>query len=255
MKIKLSSIIIILFLFVSCTSQKHLGEKMVYFEDSTSSKHSKKYIEEDYIIEKGDIVTIKISSLNKVFAKDFLFDDKATGNEEGYTLDVEGNIKLPQLGKIKLSELTISEAENKLEEKLKEFIKDPLVQIKLQNFKVHVLGEVNKPGTIKVSDGKINLIEAISQSGDLTIFAKRDNILVVRNNKDSTKLFGRVDITKQSVFESSFYNLKQGDVVYVAFKKEKLLANDVVQSNRYRDFGFVFSVIGTLALLYNIFKR
>ncbi|MFP5042065.1 polysaccharide biosynthesis/export family protein [Parasediminibacterium sp. JCM 36343] len=228
---------------------------MVYFEDSTSNKNAIKSIEENYIIEPGDILSIKISTLNKLYAKDFLFDNTEIGNAGGYVLDEDGYVKLPQLDKIKLSGLTIPNAEAAIENKLKEYVKDPVAQVRLQNFKVHVLGEVSKPGTIRVSDGKINLIEAISQSGDLTIFAKRDNILVVRTNKDSTKQFGRVDITKRNFFESPFYNLKQGDVVYVEFKKEKLLANDVVQNNRYRDYSLLMAAISTVAILVNIFKR
>ena len=228
---------------------------MIYFEDSTSNSSVVKSKEIGYILEPGDILSVKISSLNKAYAKDFLFDNTEIGTVQGYTLDEEGNLRLPQLDKIKLSELTIAKAETRIEEKLREYVKDPVVQIKLLNFKVHILGEVNKPGTLNVVDGKINLVEAISQCGDLTIFAKRDNITVVRTAKDSSKVFGRVDLTKRNVFSSPFFNLKQGDVVYVEFKREKLLANDVVQNNRYRDYSFLMTCISTLALLYNLFKR
>ncbi len=255
MKIKLIGLLAIILFLVSCSNQKHLGEKMIYFEDSTSNSTNVKSIETGYILEPGDILSVKISSLNKAYAKDFLFDNTEIGTVQGYTLDEEGNLRLPQLDKIKLSELTIAKSEAKIEKKLKEYIKDPVVQIRLLNFKVYVLGEVNKPGTINVSDGKINLVEAISQCGDLTVFAKRDNITVVRTAKDSSKVFGRVDLTKRSVFTSPFYNLKQGDVVYVEFKKEKLLANDVVQNNRYRDYTMIMATISTLAILINVFKR
>ena len=106
------------------------------------------------------------------------------------------------------------------------YVKDPVINIRILNFKISVLGEVNKPGTILVNSQRITLLEALSQSGDLTLYGKRDNILLIRDFQ-GTKTYNRVDITKADFVNSPFYYLDQNDLIYVEPKKSRIDATAI----------------------------
>jgi polysaccharide export outer membrane protein len=110
--------------------------------------------------------------------------------------------------------------------KLTYYIKEPRLNLRIVNFKVTVHGEVNKPGVFTISSERITLLEAIAQAGDLTIYGKRDNILVIRE-QNGTKTYARVDLTKADFFQSPYYYLTQNDVVYVEPNKTKINASAV----------------------------
>ena len=145
-------------------------------------------------------------------------------NQDGiktYLIDVEGNIVFPVIGKVKLAGLTRSQAVSMLEEKIKEYITNPSVNLRILNYKFSVLGEVNRPGTFKIDSERITLLEALSQSGDLTIYGNRSNILVIREI-DGKKEYNRVDITKADFINSPFYYMVQNDVVVVEPNKTRV---------------------------------
>lgn len=248
--------ILLISVLLACKSRSKLTEKTIYFEDSSGTSGKPMMARQAaYTVKPGDMLSIKIGALNKAFTKDFLLDNSEPGGSTVYSVDAQGNIKLPQLGKTALAGLTLPMAEAALEARLEELIKGPVVQISLLNFRVQVLGEVNKPGNLKVPDGNIDVLEAIGQSGDLTVYGRRENVLVVRTEKDSTKSFGRIDLTKRDLFRSSYFQLKQGDIVYVEPKKEKLLATDFAREERYRQYGLLLGAISALAIIVNLFRR
>jgi polysaccharide export outer membrane protein len=140
---------------------------------------------------------------------------------QNYLVDTNGIIDFPVLGKLKVGGLSRSEVTKILEDKIAKYIKNPIITIRLTNFKVSVQGEVTVPGTFSVNSDRITLIEAISMAKDLTIYGKRDNILIIRE-VNGVKSYNRVDITKADFINSPFYYLAQNDVVYVEPNKVRI---------------------------------
>jgi len=138
-----------------------------------------------------------------------------------YLVDINGNIHFPIIGDIKLGGLTKTQALEKLNTELKEYITDPIATIRITNFKVSVLGEVNSPGEITVVTERITLPEVLSKAGDLTIYGKRDNVLIIRE-ANGQKTFNYVDLTKADFINSPFYYLTQNDIVIVEPNKTKV---------------------------------
>ena len=132
-----------------------------------------------------------------------------------YLVDTEGNIDFPVLGKIKLLDLTVEEGKKLITQKLSDgYLKDPIVNIRILNFRISVLGEVNNPGSFAVSGQRISIMEALGLAGDLTMKAKRENVLIVRDF-NGTKTYSRINLTNKEVFNSPVYYLTQNDIVYV----------------------------------------
>jgi polysaccharide export outer membrane protein len=140
---------------------------------------------------------------------------------QSYLVDSSGGIDFPVLGKFKVGGLSRSEVMLLLESKISKYIKNPIINIRLMNFKVSVQGEVTLPGTYPISSDRVTLIEAISMAKDLTIYGKRDNILIIRD-VNGVKSYNRVDITKADFINSPFYYLAQNDVVYVEPNKTRI---------------------------------
>nr|WP_290856679.1 polysaccharide biosynthesis/export family protein [Flaviramulus sp.] len=208
------SIIILAFIFTSCATKKDV----VYFQNA---KDFETIVDTDTFTPKfkiNDIVSINISAYDVTAVKPFNL-VAAGGGELGtaidYLIDIEGNIDFPVLGKIKLLGLTVEEAKQLLKEKLSNgYLKDPVVNIRILNFRISILGAVGSPGVYTVSGERINILEAIANAGDLALKGRRDNILVIRDF-NGTKTYTRIDITNKEIFNSPVYYLTQNDVVYV----------------------------------------
>lgn len=138
-----------------------------------------------------------------------------------YLIDNAGDIVFPVIGKIKLGGLTRTEATDKLVKAVSEYIKDPSVNLRILNYKVSVMGEVKAPGTFPLQSERLTLLEALSLAGDLTIYGKRDNILIIRES-NGVKSFNRVDITKADFMNSPYYYLVQNDIIWVEPNKTKM---------------------------------
>ena len=137
-----------------------------------------------------------------------------------YLVDADGIIDFPILGKLRTSGKTIEAFKEDLRQNLKEYLKDPIVSVKNTNYKVTVLGEVAKPGQYIITDGHATLLNALGLAGDLTVYGKRDDVLLIRNvNGDITKQ--RLNLNDAQFINSPYYNLKQGDVIYVSTNQTK----------------------------------
>lgn len=137
-----------------------------------------------------------------------------SGQLATYLVDPEGAINFPVLGKIQVGGLTKQQLSEKMQEMIARYVKDALVNIQIVNYKVTVMGEITRPGTIAVKNDRISILDALGQVGDLTINANRKNILVIRDT-NGQKEFGRLDITGPDFFASPYFYLRQNDVVYV----------------------------------------
>lgn len=202
----------------------------------------------------GDRVSVNITAINKDAADQFNASQSAlTPGMSGYLVDSAGNIVLLQLGKVHVGGLTPEQVQQNLQTQLEDYIKGSVVTVSIANFRINVLGEVTSPGILEVPEGKINILQAISKSGDLTLFAKRDSILVIRETNGKRE-FGRVDISSNQIFLSPYYNLQQNDVIYVEPDKTKFIANDYIMNRNMRNLGLAMTLVSFAILLVGIFK-
>lgn len=165
----------------------------------------------------------------------------------GYTVDTEGNIDFPVLGKVHVAGLTRSEIAAKIKGELEgqNLVKDPVVTVEFLNLTVSVLGEVQRPGRFSIDKDRVTILDAISMAGDLTILGKRENVLVQRDVDGKTTLY-RVDLTKGSeLYASPVFYLQQNDVVYVEPNAMKA-RQATVNGNNVRSTAFWFSLVSVL---------
>lgn len=214
--------IVLAFFLTSCASKK----EVVYFQNA---KDFETIVNTDTFTSRfkiNDIVSINVSTFDLEAVKPFNL-VKNAGNQNGnveeldYLIDNEGNIDYPILGKIKLLGLTVEEAKLLFKEKLNDYLSDPIINIRILNFRVTVLGEVGKPGTYSVSGERSSILEAIGLAGDLTIKGRRDNVMVIRDF-NGTKTYTRIDLTTKEAFNSPVYFLTQNDVVYIEPNKSAI---------------------------------
>jgi polysaccharide export outer membrane protein len=222
-------LLFLVFLLFSCASRKDL----VYYQDIDTLTQKEKSNSYEIKIQPDDLLMIIVSAedpeiaipfnLNTVSIPSSTNSALGTGQQTNqlYLVDANGYIEFPVLGKLKVSGLTRSEVLQLLNGKIASYIKKPIINLRIMNFKVSVQGEVTVPGTYTVPSERITLIEALSMAKDLTIYGKRNNILIIREI-DGVKSYNRIDITKADFINSPFYYLAQNDVVYVEPNKNKI---------------------------------
>lgn len=133
---------------------------------------------------------------------------------QSYLVSPDGYINFPVLGLVKVGGLTKQEGIAYLQDLISQYVKDPIVNIQFLNYRISVLGEVNKPGVFVISNDRTSILDAIGEAGDLTIYGKRDNVLLIRDN-NGKKEFHRFDLNRSDLFVSPYYYLQQNDVIYV----------------------------------------
>lgn len=143
--------------------------------------------------------------------------------QQDYLIALDGTVTFPVLGNIALAGKTKAAAAQFLEEKLRAYVKNPLVTLRIVNYKVSVLGEVKKPGVFTIANERVSILEALGLAGDLTIHGQRKNILLIRE-KDGKKFFTRLDITATDFISSAHFYLQQNDVLYVSPNKARVNA-------------------------------
>ena len=198
----------------SCVTKK----EVIYFQNA---KDFETVVDTDTFAPKfkvNDIVSVFVSTfdIEAVAPFNLYLGGSTNSNPQliDYLVDIDGNIDYPVLGKVKLLGLTVEEAKILFKEKLSLYLKDPIVNIRILNFRISIIGEVRSPGRYDVSGERITILEAVALAGDLTIKGKRENILVVRDF-NGTKTYTRVDLTNKELFNSPVYYLTQNDVVYI----------------------------------------
>jgi polysaccharide export outer membrane protein len=147
--------------------------------------------------------------------------------QSGYLVSTEGTILFPILGKITAAGLTTKQLTDNLTKTLvdKKLLVDPIVNVRITNFKVTVLGEVLRPTVVPVPSEKISMLEAIGMAGDMTLFAKRDNVLLIRV-ENGKKITRRINLNASDFLESQYYYLKNNDIVYVEPNKAKVASTN-----------------------------
>lgn len=211
---------------MSCANTK----KISYFNDVKDSTliASKEGLEP--VIQKKDILSISVSSLSNEATVIFNTPNlPATGSSNnsaqtaGYLVSQDGTIKYPLLGNLAAAGLTQKQLENNITALLidKKLLFDPVVTVRFLNFRVTVLGEVNRPGVINSPSEQLSILEAIGQAGDLTIYGVRDNIMLIRQEGEN-KLIKRLNLNSSELLKSPYYFLKSNDVIYIEPAKAKV---------------------------------
>lgn len=259
--------LILSFGMMSCNTTK----KIKYFQDIPDSGVVKNISKAQYkplIIRPGDIMTVVIETIdpsasNLVNSGNLvsggvsssgisgLIAAGAGGNQlqqpiSGFLVGRDGFIEMPIIGKIEAAGFTSSQLRDSVYKVALKYYKDPTVIVRFANFKVDVMGEVLKPGQYIMPDEKESILDAISMAGDLTIFGKRENVLLVRQHLDGTKTAYRIDLKKSDILSSPEYYLRQNDIIYVEPRKAKSDANDAAQA---KYISIASSVLGLLIII------
>lgn len=237
----------ILLLGASCASKSDV----VYFQNTGTFET---IVDKNTFVPKfkvDDLVSIHVSTLDPEASLPFnLFRGAAEGGitpeQVDYLIDSNGEIDFPVIGKIKIAGLSPEETRVLLREKLSEYLRDPIINIRLKNFTITVLGEVRTPGTFVVNGEKITILEALGLANDLTIKGQRENIMVIRDF-DGTKVYTRIDLTKKEALSSPVYYLTQNDVVYVEPNQSAITASSL--DNRATIAVSIISVLITSAVI------
>lgn len=219
------------FLFFSCASKKDI----IYYQNIDETNITQNTASYEVKIQPDDLLMIIVSAEDPEIAIPFnltvislpnVNNLQSVTNQQTlqtYLVDKNGNIEFPVLGKLQVGGLTRTEVLQILKDKIGVYIKNPIINLRITNFKISLQGEVTLPGTYSVASERITLIEALSMAKDLTIYGKRDNILIIREI-NGVKSYNRVDITKADFINSPFYYLAQNDVIYVEPNNTKVNA-------------------------------
>ena len=212
-------------LFASCVPQK----KMLYLKNAemVAENMSANYVNErsvEYKLQPGDNLYIRFINLvdergaasltGENTARTSYMSSEASIYLQSYTLDEEGCIELPLTGEIELKNLTVDQAKEKMQRELDRFVNQTTLIVKLSNFNLTVLGEVNRPGMYKVYQSQINLFEALSLAGNMTNFAKNSEVKIIRQTDNGSQII-TIDMGEADILSSPYYYLKPNDIIYV----------------------------------------
>ena len=220
-------------LLEGCTSAK----KLVYFQ-AVNVREDSVTMPEPFIpaIRRGDVLSVQVSSLNVEATTYFNPASMTDGNGSngqanslgrmlGYLVATDGTIKLPLVGQLPVVGLTTAKAGEFISDKLKIYLKEPTVNVRNLNFRISVLGEVARPSLFTIPNEQVTLPEALGLAGDMTIYGRRDNVLIIRE-VNNQRVFARLDLTRRDAFRSPYYLLHPNDVVYVEPGKARATSVD-----------------------------
>ena len=248
---------------VSCGSYKNVP----YFQNSDEVDFSKSQFLYDARIMPKDILTITVNTINPDAASPFNLTVPTTFNNQtrstysqallqNYLVDNDGCIDYPILGKLQVGGLTKSACEQLIHDKIVPYLNErdnPVVTVRMSNYKISVLGEVARPGMFNVSNEKINILEALAQAGDLTIYGVRDRVKLIREDANGKKEMHTLNLNDANLISSPYYYLQQNDIVVVEPNKVKS-QNSSVGSMTTLMFSATSILISLTSLLYNILK-
>ena len=234
-KIYFIPFVVMILALTGCATQKDVA----YFNglnsnsaDSINKKFNK--IHEARICA-GDMLSITVTGLDPLAVAPFnlpLVSYATPGTDQlysaptlqSYLVDINGNINFPVIGTIQLVGLSKSQAIKLINDKLAPYLKNAIVTLQFLNYKVTVLGEVLRPGQYSISNERVTVLDALGLAGDMTIYGKRNNVLITRENNGKLQ-FVRLNLNTDEVFRSPYYYLQQNDVIYVEPNSVKSVAS------------------------------
>lgn len=245
---------VICLLLGSCGS----GKNIAYFQNADTIDLSASKGLYDAKIMPKDLLTITVSTTDPKASMPFNLSVTNTLNNLGtlstsagslqtYLVDNDGYINFPIVGKIEVGGLTKRQCENRIKEKILPYMSEtenPIITVKMASFKVAVAGEVKSPGIFTVDQEKISILEALARAGDLTIYGKRENVLLIREDSTGQKSIHRINLNDANIINSPYYYLQQNDYIYVEPNKVQA-QNSAIGSS----VTIWFSVLGTMTSL------
>lgn len=240
-------------LLCSCTAYK----KVPYLQGSEylNTAKTKTPLYDARIMPK-DLLTITVSTsdpeaslpFNLIVASGGNSNNMSSTNLQQYLVDNNGNVDFPVLGPLHIGGLTKSQAEKLIKGKLRTYIKeDPIVNVRMTNYKISVMGEVASPGTFTITNEKVNIMEALAMAGDMTVYGQRDNVKLIREDAQGQRTIIPLDLNDAEIILSPYYYLQQNDVIYVTPNKTKAKNAGISNSTT-----IWFSVVGTLVSLVSL---
>lgn len=235
--LKKTLLLLLPLLFGSCVLHKEL----VNFPAETVVLPGNEALENsiELKVQPNDLLRITVSSYNLEAAAPFNIENGTQQNGNlmqggqglgssnafemfsGYMIDLEGFINFPVLGKLQVNGLSLLQIEKLISQGVKPYLKDAVVNVRMLNLKISVLGEVSNPGIIRLSNQRITLLEAIAGAGDFTPYANRTNVLIIRE-ENGQRIYNRLDFQSGDLFKSPYFYLKQNDVLYIEPIKAKV---------------------------------
>jgi polysaccharide biosynthesis/export protein len=249
-------VLLVFFALHSCTRYRDI----VYLQQpeyEPDSINFYPYQVPDYQIQQRDVLYIRIISMNQEVTQVInaspvsganLYSNDASFYIYGYNVSDSGEVELPVIGKVEVVGKTLEEAKQAIVDKTNKFLKEPTVIVKLLSFKYSVLGEVMRPGMYTNFNNQLNVLEAISQAGDVTPYGNRRRVMVVRPKVDGTHTY-RFDLTSTEILKSEGFFLLPNDVVYVEPVKSRNFRNNIPTIS------LVLGSISTFVLVLNYFSR
>ena len=250
------------FLLAACQSYK----KVPYLQDVEAvNQATQQETLYDAKIMPKDLLTIVVSCTSPELAAPFNLTIASPSNLsiqytttqpvlQQYLVDNEGKISFPVLGALTVGGLTKKQAEQLIVDKLKPYMKEnPIVTVRMVNYKISVIGEVARPGTFTISNEKVNLLEALAMAGDMTVYGLRDNVKLIREDANGKQQIVTLDLNNAETILSPYYWLQQNDIVYITPNKAKARNSDVGNSTSLW-FSATSILVSVVSLLVNILK-
>jgi len=247
-------------LTVSCKPAKNLN----YMQGRLDTSQLSQIHYPEPVIQKGDIISIIVYSDNPAATAPYnqpiasggsssssTGEFSASASASGYLVDEKGNIEFSGIGVLHVEGLNKAQLTDLLNSKLSGLLSNPYYVVRFLNYKFTVLGEVQKPGLYSIPGERISIMEALGLAGDMTLYAIRDSVLVIRE-ANGRRQFGHINLTTPDVLTSPYYFLQQGDVVIIGQTMKKQRANDQITA---RNVSIAATIVSTLAIIYSIFKK
>lgn len=259
--IKLCAALVVALIMASCSSSRHVP----YFQNIDEVDLTQSRGLYDARIMPKDQLTISVVTTDPDAARPFNLgagttsgsQTATTGATSGYLVDNDGNIQFPIIGTMHVAGCTKTECENKIREAIKPYMaatENPIVTVRMSSYHVTVFGEVNGPKVIPVTTEKMSIIEAITEAGDLTIYGKRDNILLIREDASGEKHQYRLNLNDANIINSPYYYLQQNDIVYVQPNKTRSTGASVGPTTTLW-FSFIGIATSLTSLLINVLRN
>lgn len=250
-------------LVAGCSSSKHVA----YFQniDSISLAASRGLY--DARIMPKDQLTITVLTTNPEASAPFNLavsntvgtDGRMSGSGrslQGYLVDNNGNINFPIIGTLHVAGKTKTECEEMIKNKVMPYLnanENPIVTVRMSSYRVTVIGEVGHPSVVPVSTEKMSIIEALASAGDLSIYGKRSNVLLIREDATGEKHAVRINLNDAGLFNSPYYYLQQNDIIYVEPNSVKS-KNSSIGSSTTLWFSFIGILTSVASLIVNIVR-
>jgi polysaccharide export outer membrane protein len=207
------------------------------------------------VIQPDDLLSITIQTVDNTFTNATVNTTNANSSAStqpvpsGYLVNKDGLVELPFVGKIKLSGLTVAQAQEAVRQAADKYFNDPIVNVRYANFKITVLGEVRAPSSFVMPNEKVNIFDAIGMAGDLTIYGRRDNVLLLRDTTGDNRQMVRLDLNSKSIVSSPYFYLHPNDIIYVEPNRNRVEGTDIQRGRTLSVIAITVSILSTLTII------